>query len=273
MNRAFIFTMDAVLALIPVFIIVAAVSQIGGSETLHSWGLIREERVAQDVLEVMIARKNTEETNESVVTQVLQTLVPSYYNYSYQLEYNGSILVNVTHGNLSAAKDISVAKRLDFIKLYKLLGVIAQVSHSGSSVAEELCPRNGNNPPIYESSFYIASGDFDKFNYYLEGIAEDAGVRAWYAIYSSQQTCDDLRGGSWTSFMTAADTYAKVQLDESLLIEGQDNYVYIKVSANPKREGSFYVIRAPSNIGQDLVTYSNAIKRQFAWVTLKIWRE
>ena len=51
MNKAFIFTMDAVLTLIPIFIITGSLSQIIGVDSLMSHGLLlSDEKIAQSTL-------------------------------------------------------------------------------------------------------------------------------------------------------------------------------------------------------------------------------
>lgn len=53
MSKGFIFTMDAVLTLLPIFIILASVSGIGGIDTIGSYRMLSSGRYAQDVLTVM----------------------------------------------------------------------------------------------------------------------------------------------------------------------------------------------------------------------------
>ena len=271
MNRAFIFTMDAVMALVPIFIITASVSHISSIDSLAAHGfLLDSEKIAQSTLEVMIVREETEETNVTLLNMTLEELIPYYYNYSYELEYNGSAILNVTKGNSSQARDVMVARRLDYIKLYALLGIVSEVSHGGSPVSAELCPRNGMQPPIYETYFDVEAGETSTFDYWLEGSAPDKGVRAWYYL-PNESTCDDLRGGTWTSLLASNEESTKIQIDASLQ-EGVTNYLYIKIAANPNRNGDFYIIKAPQGTDETLINYDNAVRRNFAWVTLKVWR-
>ncbi len=277
--RAFVFTIDAVLAMIPVFIILASVSQISGAGSLFFQSyVLGSERIAQDALEVIMQRGDLEELNQTKINSTLHSLVPSQYNFSFELEYNGSVIINSTRGSVSAAKEVASARRLVLLKLYKLLGIVAEVSHSGSTLAEELCPRQGNKPPIYSTSFTIDPGDLAAFDYWIEGRAPEKGVTAWYYISNSSLDCDALQGSTdWEQFLSANEYSAKKQLPEypaepsrgGRLMEGT-NYLYIKVAANPNRYGSFYVIKAPANTASSLISYENAIKRDFAWATLKV---
>lgn len=274
MNKAFIFTMDAVMALVPIFIITASMSQIGGMDSLASHGfLLSSEKVAQSTLEVMSIRGETEETNLTLLNLTLEELIPDYYNYTYEMEFNGSTVLNITKGNVSNARNVMVARRLGYIKLYALLGIISEVSHGGSPMSAELCPRDGNKPPIYETTFDVESGELAVFDYWLEGDAPDKGVQAWYYITTNESACDDLRGGVWTNFMSSSEYSAKIQLDsDSMLQEGVTNYLYLKIAANPNREGNFYIIKAPEGTDESMIIYENAVRRNFAWATLKVWR-
>jgi hypothetical protein len=264
--------MDAVLALIPIFIITASISQISGADSLAFHGsILSSGKIAQSTLEVMSVRKETEETNLTVLNATLEELIPDYYSYTYELEYNGSVIVNITKGNLSQARDVVVARRLDYIKLYALLGIVSEVSHGGSPASAELCPREGNKPPIYETYFDVGSGDLSIFDYWVEGRAPDKGVRVWYYIANESKDCTFLQGGIWDDFMSANDYGAKVQID-SMLQEGVTNYLYLKIAANPNREGNFYIIRSPDGTGDSLITYENAVRRTFAWISLKVWK-
>lgn len=272
MNKAFIFTMDAVMALVPIFIITASMSQIGGVDSLASHGfLLSSEKVAQSTLEVMSIRGETEETNLTLLNLTLEELIPDYYNYTYEMEFNGSTVLNITKGNVSNARNVMVARRLDYIKLYALLGIVSDVSHGGSPSSAELCPRDGNKPPIYETYFDIESGELAVFDYWLEGDAPDGGVRAWYYITTNESECSDLRGGVWTNFMQPSDDIKKIQID-SMLQEGTRNYLYLKIAAKLEAEANFYIIKAPEGTDESMIIYENAVRRNFAWVTLKVWR-
>ena len=272
MNKAFIFTMDAVMALIPIFIITASMSQISSMDSLVSHGsLLNNEKIAQSTLEIMSIRKETEETNTTDLNNTLEELLPDYLNYVYELEYNGTTILNVTKGNVSTARNVMVARRFDYIKLYALLGIVSEVSHGGSPVSGELCPRDGMQPPVYETYFDVDAGDITAFDFWLEGSAPDKGVRAWYYISNQSTGCADLRGGIWTFFMVSNDELAKIQVDGELE-EGTTNYLYIKIAANPNREGNFYVIKAPQGTDNSLISYDNAVRRNFAWITLKVWQ-
>jgi hypothetical protein len=279
-DEGFIFTMDASLALIAVFVITATVSQITSthSSTAQSH-ILPTERVAQDVLEVIVSRLDYEELNTTKLYDTLEALVPSRYNYSYVVEYKGNVTFNVSRGSLENARDVMVAKRLLMIKIYSLLGIVAEVSHGGSPETAEECEQKGARPPIYLSTFQVETGDLEMFDFWIEGRAEDGGVNARYYISNQTYTCQQLQGATvnWQLFMQAADTSVKVQLPEyptcpskgGCVREGT-NYLYLRIEANPNRSGDFYVIKSPEDTDSALISLENARKRDFAWAILKV---
>lgn len=109
--------MDAVLALIPVFIILAGVSAISGGEILflHT-SILGEKRIAQDVLAVMDFSGVMGSANQTLLNQTLEKLIPSYLSYSYTVEnLNGTQKFSISRGNISTAVDIVAARRIGTI--------------------------------------------------------------------------------------------------------------------------------------------------------------
>ncbi len=270
-KRAFIFTLDATLTLIPVFVALASVSYmpVGGHLFLQGFGMDAG-RIAYDSLEIMSVQGDLEEPNVNIVNVTLDKLIPARYNYTYDLIFQNNSVLNITKGNISDASNIAVARRLELVKFFKLVGYVPEVSHGGSEEVEELCPRQGTKPPIYEVSFFVDTGYTTTFSYWINGEAPSKGVRVWYAISTESKDCDDLRGGSWEVFMTSSDYSAKLDITDQMT-EGVTNYVYLRLAANPNRESDISVIRAPADVDESLITYENAVKRDFAWVELKLW--
>ncbi|MFQ6136816.1 MAG: hypothetical protein ACE5PM_06520 [Candidatus Hydrothermarchaeales archaeon] len=272
-KRAFIFTMDAVLALIPIFVAMASVSQItaGGNLFLQGYGMDAG-RIAHDTLETMSVQGDIEEPNVNIVNATLEKLIPDRYNYTYDLIFQGSSVLNLSKGNISEASNIVVARRLELVKFFRLEGYMPEVSHGGSEEVEELCPRQGNKPPIYEVSFFVDTDYTTMFSYWVNGEAPDKGVRAWYVVFTESKDCSDLRGGGvgWEDFMEAKDYFASEEITDEMT-EGVTNFVYLRLAANPNVESYISVIRAPTGVDESLVTYDNAVKRDFAWAILKLW--
>lgn len=133
MNRAFIFTMDAVLALIPVFIIIASVSTSHYDTKVFS--TITLAKQAQDAIHILtlgenplleqyIATNRSESSREDILSALNGTV-----SYSYMLVYNSSqtsgwefVVGWCSAGNESAvvnssmnnASDVYVAERIIF---------------------------------------------------------------------------------------------------------------------------------------------------------------
>jgi hypothetical protein len=296
MRRAFIFTMDAVLALIPVFIILAGVSQLGGSESLllqkHVLG---SERIAQDVLQVMSTTGNIESLNQSRLSQTLRRLVPNYLNYSYEVEYaNGSVLFTITNGTL-AGRDIMIARRLGLVEVDKAEGELNQVRRGVNN--ENACYIFRPNRPAFNMSFYVDTNEIETYDFWLIGeraVGDTASADAW--VYSNDSLPGPVVPCSWlkppphyrlfpipggtpecscpstsTSCKetTANFSIIKVLIDERLK-SGQMNHAFIKLTGNPATETTYYVIKVPAGTCNALVTSESAKLRDAVWVTLKV---
>ncbi len=300
MSRAFIFTMDAVLALIPVFIILAGVSQLSSSEILLLQGhVLGSERIAQDVLQVMSAKGDIESLNQSRLNQILRMLVPSYLNYSYEVEnVNGSILFTITNGTL-AGRDIMVARRLGLVEIEKIEGELDEIARV--PVSEKACCIFPGNKPAYYMRFNVTEEDLDAYDFWLVGerhVNDSANADAW--VYD-QEDVDDEGGGAdpccWLkqgerdydifpipgpvqlcSCPSTADeckeTTAEFQIHkiriDGKLEEDTTNYVFIELYGVPSIQTTYYLIRVPANTCNALVTSQSAKLKEFVWVTLKV---
>ncbi len=113
-RRAFIFTMDAILALIPVFVVLAAISQLGTDPVLRlQSGILGKERVAQDVLATLDQLNLVDSTNSSAVNDTLKRLVPGHLLYNYtSLSLDGGERFSLASGGIGGAEDVVVAKRI-----------------------------------------------------------------------------------------------------------------------------------------------------------------
>ena len=275
MNKAFIFTMDAILALIPIFIVLATVSQLSSEEGLFlQTHVLGSERIAHDTLETMGITKKIESLNKTELNETLNSLIPAYFNYSYEVEYNGSILFNITGGDLSGAGDIMAAKRLALVKIIEISGDPLIDIGRGVIGAEPYCSgpgRGWGKPPIYEASFYVSLDDLETYDYWLVGIRDDSSGEAAYKIYPSQQTCPDLQADidEFTEVFTVTELIAKVIINGELT-EGTTNYLYIRITGDPGVFMDFYVIKAPQDTAQDAITPERAKLKDIVLVTLKV---
>jgi hypothetical protein len=271
--RAFIFTMDAIMALVPVFIIIAGISQISGAESLMLQGyILGSERIAQDTLEVMDATDDIESLNRTEVNDTLETLIPGYLNYTYEMEYNQSTILNITKGNISNTKDIMIAKRGSAIRIFNLSGELLEVSHFGSE-ATEPCAGEKGQPRVYNASFFVASDDLDAFDYWIRAEWISGTVSNWYGIAPRENVeCTTSRQTSPRNPLPTLNQQRPSFLENinDDVTEGTTNTIYIRIGA--QGEANFFIIKAPKNIDESLITGENAKKKQLAMVTLKVWR-
>ena len=134
MNKAFIFTMDAVLALIPIFIVLATVSSL--DYDLGTFSTITLSKQAQDAIHILTLGSNPllEEyvsSNRSNSSKSdIQSALNRTVSYSYMLMYNssntsgwefvaGNSSIGVTSSAVNSSKnnatDIFVAERIIFM--------------------------------------------------------------------------------------------------------------------------------------------------------------
>lgn len=73
-NRGIIFSMDAALALIPLFILITAVSNMGDANTIFNSDQIRINHEAQDTLEIM-ANYKSEPYKPTILENISDTLI------------------------------------------------------------------------------------------------------------------------------------------------------------------------------------------------------
>lgn len=279
-EKAFIFTMDAVLALIPVFILLAAVSQISGVESLMLHGFILgSERTTQDTLESMRDRGYFKDLNETKLAERLDGLLPDYLSYTFEIEYNDTVLLDTGSGNISNARDVVVANRIILINVESIESSAVSVAHGGSAVTNPCCEGAGGGggwgpPKTYNMSFFV--DDIDAWDYWLVGETnDDTGVNAKYYITQTAPdpfccgiSSSDFSQNIWTS----GELTEKIQIDDDL-VEGTTNYVFIKNSGKPTAWSDYYVIRVPSNMSSSEISSENATRKDFAWAVLKVWRE
>lgn len=272
MSKAFIFTMDAVLALIPLFIILAAISQLSGGTSLFlQSSILGGERIAQDTLEVMRITGDLESLNQSRLNQTLRSLIPSYYNYSYEVNSTSGILFTIANGTL-VGDNIVVARRLALVEIEEILGdPLITIGHSGSPTTEACCTQPSKN--IWGTNFYVEDGDLNVYDYWLVGVRNSTGVTASYAITDEAPEpycCGiDLDEFSGNNIWTGNELVRKIQIDGEL-DEEETNYVFIRTTASPSVYADYYVIRVPAGTDSSEVTPESAKLKDAVWVTLKL---
>jgi hypothetical protein len=139
-NKGLIFTLDSVLALIPIFIIIIAVANISDSGLISSTGQVRSFCNAQDTLEIMATNQNELHSNvlQNMATVLAEnsdsekgineaekiaciylnkTIGSSKYNLMEINQLNKTIASN---GDMKDANDISVGFKSSGNYIFKL---------------------------------------------------------------------------------------------------------------------------------------------------------
>jgi hypothetical protein len=114
-SRAFIFTLDAVLALVPVMILVGSLSTLTAAPSLYLQGhVLGTERVAQDLLRTLELTGDIRSLNATDLNTTLYDIVPDRLNFSYQVEDLDSedVLINITRGESTNTSTILVTRRV-----------------------------------------------------------------------------------------------------------------------------------------------------------------
>jgi hypothetical protein len=295
--------MDAVLALIPLFIILATVSQLSGETSLFLQGrILGGERIAQDTLEVMSITGDLESLNQTKLSETLSALIPSYYNYTYEVNASGSVLFTITNGSLSGG-DIVVARRLSLVEIEKVESELDEIAR-GVNNQNACWSGKGGNKPRFNLSFYVNVGDKDTYDYWLVGeiVSGNPNTDAW--VYPNDSTeigpFDSIPGvepdcdwklpssdrydvypipGSVPSCQCQPETTCeetvsgfeviKIYIDDDL-DEGKLNHAFIDFQGQPPATTTFYIIRVPAGTCNTLVTSQSAKLKDTVWVTLKL---
>jgi len=291
-KAAFLFTMDAVLALIPVFIILATVSQINpisASLDLQSRVLDKEKR-ANDILESLYYAGLFEEENISYIEEVLEEVVTPHYNYSYTVEYNNSVIINFSRGNISRARDVALAKKTVSIYVEKIVGQIRAISRT--SKAAEPCYQTsvkgrGIGGQVFTFSFNTS--ELSIYDYwFVAELDEDAQGQPHKVMTLTQNiSCEDAYNliTSWGTKICQNDWIIEGEICKKQFpfdgnpVNSSDwdsfttYYTYIRLSGIPPAEASFYVIEAPKETEEDAIAPETAAKKKQVIITLKLWEE
>lgn len=274
--RAFIFTLDAVLALIPVFIILGSVTMINTQESLryHSEA-VDASKVANDVLESM---KITGDINSNDVVRIgslLNLLVPERYNYSYEVYTpDGALYLRVSRGDISRAKNVYTAYKTATITTLHIEDAAFAISHGGVTATQPYCQNGGQY--IWELSFIYAP---QRFNYYLVGY-KDENLRVFYLLTDQRRNCTpSLAGDISYVFMQTTENFKRIPLLEgntytgTTLTRGNTYYVYIRPEGNPSRTMDFFIITTPLTIPENEVVYNKIFRMDRYFVRLRLWVE
>jgi hypothetical protein len=268
--------MDAVLALIPLFIILASVSTLSSGWSLFQQSsILGGERTAQDILEVMSASGDLESLNQSRLNATLAAVIPTHLNYSYEVEVNGSVLFTLANGSLSKAVDIVIAKRLALIEIDAILGQMLEIFHPGSGTDYCNTGKGPGTPPVYNASIYVTTEDLTTYDYWLliERTDENKPT-VKYEFYITPQDCDSVNPGTIVPNGEQENStwINRIQVD-SLFTADSWNYLYVKVSGNKFYYVDVYLIRATQGTASSQITAQGAQLKDTVVITLRLWRD
>jgi hypothetical protein len=279
-NKAFIFTMDAILAIIPVFIILASASSVSYSDNLFSQSfMIGGERISNDVLKVLDLKGELNQTNSTIVNQTLNEFIPDDYGFRYRLIYNSTdettIICNATRGNITLADDIVASRRITPVKFYAVLGDVLGISHFGSEVTPPCCSVNEvglGARKEYNATF--TATDITKYTYWLVArlesgqIVGQGGAVPWgFAIdpYHSNDTFSRCDCSGQPPPVQPPDKPPTTFEITPYVTEGSNTF-YAFLRGNGI--ASFWIIQAPLNPPLADITPENAM--MYSWVVAKI---
>jgi hypothetical protein len=302
-NKGFIFTMDAILAIIPVFIILASVSSVSYSDSLFGQVFMPGgERVANDVLKTLDLKEELTDLNCTGLNNSLTDYIPKDYYFDFEIEYNStpsgtlSVLCNSSSGSISAAKDIAAAGRITDASFFEILAEFIGISHLARDKTEPCCQNPGALGPgvgqsEYNGSFFIAAGEKSLFTFWVLGsqnplaTCKNLDIPSWIGMDPYHNTtsvkpysrcepqCQGGKGG-----MVALDDFVDgefvMQFGVDLvdmITEDATNTVYIWVEGNPKCVGDFFIIRAPIDVDESDITLENVLLRTWVLAKLKVW--
>jgi hypothetical protein len=303
-NKGFIFTMDAILAIIPVFIVLASVSSLSYSDNLFTQAfMVGGERAAYDVLKVLDTKSELNQTNCTLAEQNIANILPVDYYYNYQLIYNGTspgvdpaILCNFTNGNMTNAPDIVATRRIAPAKFYRVIANFIGLSHYARERSEPCWMNparcgNGVGQSQFNGSFFIQADAKQIFSYWLlaEQGCEGCAVPAWWGIdpYNlagdpdvvdpdNYKRCPAMCTGAGTKPPNSMGSIPEEGIKEELTIEiteGRTNVVYIQIEGNPDEHANFWFIEAPKNAVEADITVENALLYSWVMVKMEVWQK
>jgi len=287
-DSAFIFTMDAVLALIPLFIILGGVTQFSDVQSLYAQSyILGSERIAQDVLESMRIHGDFDVLSESTLNETITAILPQDYEYDYQVKFGGSVLVSVNSSTPPAHANILAAKRTAFINIEKILDQVISLTHGGDPGTDPYCDCNNTNK-VWQMNFSYAPGSYD---YYIRGERNETGTRVFWSLRNDQVPTSECKGGGGANLCSLSSGDGQqifnagtgyeytfklnnaTNVKADLPLADSVNYVYVRVEGNPSKYVDVFVIRAPTGTDESRITSENARRYDNAEVTLRIWRE
>jgi hypothetical protein len=276
-NKAFIFTMDAILAIIPVFIILASASSVSYSDNLFSQSfMIGGERISNDVLKVLDLKGELNQTNSTLMNATLNEFIPDDYGFRYRLLYNGTeettVICNATRGNITFADDMVASRRITPVKFFAVLGNLLGITHFNTFETPPCCQTGaGGGRKGYNATF--TATDIASHTYWLTGSLDSGNAGPWGYTIDPFHSSEDVDRCECSGKPSAINPNEKPPLDPPIEItpyitEGS-NTIYIRVTGNAVV--SFWIIQAPLNPPIADITPENALMYSWAVAKIEVW--
>ncbi len=149
--------MDAVLAIIPVFILLGSLSQLDVIEPsfVLQGKVLPQEKRAHDILETFYTGGVFEDRNVTRMHRMLDAMA-SPWNYSYFWSFGGKKMYSMSKGNATAAQDVVVATKLTSTYVMRVL----------NSTGENECYSVTMGMGRTDGDVYALSWSTDNLSYY-----------------------------------------------------------------------------------------------------------
>ncbi|MFQ6136817.1 MAG: hypothetical protein ACE5PM_06525 [Candidatus Hydrothermarchaeales archaeon] len=292
-RRAQLFTLDLLLALVPLTIMLGmSANAMAGVTTQiqeYAYGYSMK-RVTNDAADVLVKtagepptwnssntpttvglalyEENASTTNildsdkvKDMSSTYLTNLLPNfqYYNLSITSLEDPTFSTSWTSGTRTNVSDIVVAERRALLEIEKLEDAIHYKAYGGYT-ATSACTTGCATYEIYEMSFSVEPGDLSYYKYWFVANRND-----------TSQTADVYLNTNQSCYCTLTDTDAKYKdiTDATFLgnmtpdlTEGNTYYVYVTVEGtSPALYYDYYVIKAPSTIPEGSISLGNSSYR------------
>lgn len=226
-SRAQLFTLDLLLALIPLTIVLGvSANAIGGvvtqvQEYAVGYSIQRATNDAADALAktpgvpldwnstnpptvpgiayydpaknymvpILIDETKMAILNVTHVGQLLGNRYP-YYNLTIRGLENVTVNVTVCNGTKTNVTDLAVVERNLLYYALRMLSEAHQIAHGDKEASERCCTTCSSNQFIYEMAFTIKTDELSNFNYWL-GYSSDGDVNAEYTVRTTKVDCCD----------------------------------------------------------------------------------
>lgn len=142
-----------------------------------------------DTVSMLLDESKVAVLNVTHIGQLLGNRYP-YYNLTVRGLENSSLRINICNGTKTSVTDLVVVERNLLYYVVKVMAELHQIAHGDKEVSERCCTTCSANQYLYELAFTIKADERSNFNYWI-GYASDGGVNAEYTVREIQVNCCD----------------------------------------------------------------------------------